>query len=96
VFYGPAVPAGTDPSSEQPDSVRVAVFEGPEAAVDYNEFKPADAQSISGYGDEAYFDGSWFSVLKGDFYLRISVRPASGSPSPSAEMQLAKAILPKL
>ena len=97
VFYGPAAPAPGDPNREQPDSVRAAVFEGPDAAVDYNDFMPAGAQQITGYGDEAYFDGSWFSVLKGgDFYLRISVIPGDGTPSLAGEQQLASVILPRL
>ena len=97
VFFGPAAPAPGDPNREQPDSIRVAVFEGPDAVVDYNEFMPTGAQQITGYGDQAYFDGSWFSVLKGgDFYLRISVIPADGAPSLSGEERLASAILPKL
>ena len=97
VFYGPAAPARGDPNQEQPDSIRAAVFDGPDAAVDYTDFMPAGAQQITGYGDQAYFDGSWFSVLKGgDFYLRISVLPANGTPSLAGEEQLASAILPKL
>ena len=97
VFYGPTAPEPSDPNREQPDSVRAAVFEGPEAGNDYNDFKPPDGgQPISGYGDEAYFDGAWLSVRKGDFYLRVSVVAADGTPSLSGEQQLATAVLPKL
>ena len=97
MFFGPSAPTPTDPNAEQPDSVRVAVFEGPDAATDYDEFKPtADAQPVTGYGDGAYFDGSWLSVLKGDYYLRISVRPAGLTPSLSDAERLATAILSKL
>ena len=97
VFYGPGAPFPGDPNREQPDSIRAAVFEGPDATADYNDFMPAGAQQVTGYGDQAYFDGSWFSVLKGgDFYLRISVIPGDGTPSLAGEQQLASAILPKL
>ena len=64
----------------------------------YNDYKSkVKAQPISGYGDEAYYDGyASLNILKGDSYLRIAVSPAGAPPSLSDEEQLAKAILPKL
>ena len=52
---------------------------------------------VTGYGDQAYYDGyASLSVLKGDYYLRVAVAPAGAPPSLAAEKQLAAAILPRL
>lgn len=98
VFYGPSAPTPTDPDVAQPDTVRVVVVEGADALTWYNDYKSkVDAQPVSGYGDQAYFDGSAsLSVLKGDAYLRIAVSPAGAAPSLPDEEKLAAAILPSL
>jgi len=98
VFYGPSAPTPRDPNVAQADSVRVVVVHGPNALVWYQNYKSkVSAQPVSGYGDQAYYDGvASFSVLKGDYYLRIAVVPAGAAPSLTAEEQLAAAILPKL
>jgi len=98
VFYGPSAPTPRDPNVAQTDSVRVVVVEGSNALTWYNNYKSkVRAQPISGYGDQAYWDGyASLSVLKGDTYLRIAVAPAAAAPSLTDEEQLATAILPKL
>jgi hypothetical protein len=100
VFYGPSAPTPTDPNVAQPDSVRVVVVKGSDASTWYNDYKSSPAvhaQPITGYGDQAYYDGyASLSVLKDDYYLRIAVSPAGAAPSLSDEEQLATAILPKL
>jgi lipopolysaccharide export system protein LptA len=98
VFYGPSAPTPTTPNAAQADSVRVVVVKGTNALTWYNDYKSkVSAQPISGYGDQAYYDGyASLSVLKGDYYLRIAVSPAGAAPSLSDEEQLATAILPKL
>ena len=98
VFYGPSTPPPTTPNVAQPDSVRVVVVKGSDAVTWYNDYKSkVPAQAITGYGDQAYYDGSAsLSVLKGTSYLRIAVSPAGASPSLTDEKQLATAILPKL
>ena len=98
VFYGPSAPTPRDPNVAQADSVRVVVVHGPNALVWYENYKSTvSAQPESGYGDQAYWDGyASFSVLLGDYYLRIAVVPAGAPPSLAAEEQLARAILPKL
>jgi len=98
VFYGPSAPTPTTPNVAQPDTVRVVVVEGPDATTWYNDYKTkVPAQPVTGYGDEAYYDGSAsLSVLKGNYYLRVAVVPAGAAPSLSDEEQLATAILPKL
>jgi hypothetical protein len=100
VFYGPSAPTPTDPNVGQADSVRVVVVKGSDASTWYNAYKSSaevHAQAITGYGDQAYYDGyASLSVLKGDCYLRVAVSPAGAPPSLSAEEQLAAAILPKL
>jgi hypothetical protein len=98
VFYGPSAPTPTTPNVAQPDSVRVVVVEGANAVTWYNDYKSkVSAQPITGYGDQAYYDGyASLSVLKGDYYLRIAVSPAEAPPSLADEEQLARAILPKL
>jgi hypothetical protein len=100
VFYGPSTTTPTNPNVAQPDSVRVVVVKGPDAVTWYNNYKSTPGltpQAISGYGDQAYYDGyASLNVLKGDSYVRIAVSPAGAAPSLSAEEQLATAILPKL
>lgn len=100
VFYGPAAPTPTTPNVAQADTVRVVVVKGSNALTWYNNYKSSPevhAQSLTGYGDQAYFDGyASLSVMKGDYYLRVAVAPAGAPPSLSDEEQLANAILPKL
>jgi hypothetical protein len=84
----------------QPDSVRVVVVKGSDALTWYHDYRSSPmvhAQPITGYGDQAYYDGyASLSVLKGDYYLRVAVSPAGAPPSLSDEKQLATDILPKL
>jgi lipopolysaccharide export system protein LptA len=98
VFYGPAALTTRNPNLAQPDSVRVVVVKGSQAVTWFNDYKSkVRAQPITGYGDQAYYDGyASLSVLKGDYYLRIAVSPAGAAPSLSDERQLASALLPKL
>ena len=98
VFYGPSAPTPRDPNVAQADSVRVVVVRGPNALTWYQDYKSkVSAQPVTGYGDQAYWDGyASFSVLKGDYYLRIAVVPAGAAPSLTAEEHLAAAILPEL
>ncbi len=100
VFYGPYSPPPHTPNVAQADSVRVVVVEGSDALTWYNAYKAtvsATEQAISGYGDQAYWDGyASLSVMKGDHYLRIAVSPYASPPSLTDEEQLATAILPKL
>ena len=98
VFYGPSAPTPRDPNVAQADSVRVVVVHGPNALAWYQDYKSkVSAQSVTGYGDQAYYDGyASLSVLKGSYYLRVAVAPAGAPPSLVAEKQLATAILPKL
>ena len=100
VFYGPSAPTPHTPNVGQPDSVRVVVVKGTNAVTWYNAYKSSPAvrpQAISGYGDQAFYDGyASLSVLKGDTYLRVAVAPAGAPPSLAAEKQLATAILPRL
>ena len=98
VFYGPSAPAPRNPDVAQPDSVRVVVVHGPKALTWYQDYKAkVSAQLVTGYGDQAYYDGyASLSILKGNYYLRIAVAPAAAPPSLTAEKQLATAILPEL
>ena len=100
VFYGPSAPTPANPNVAQPDSVRVVVVKGSDALTWYNDYKSTPvvhAQPITGYGDQAFYDGyASLSVLKGDYYLRVAVSPAGAPPSLSDEKQLATDILPKL
>jgi len=58
VFYGPSAPSSRDPNVAQNDTVRVVVVQGPDALTWYNDYKSSvSAQSISGYGDQAFYDG---------------------------------------
>jgi hypothetical protein len=76
----------------------VVVVKGSDALTWYNDYKSkVPAQPISGYGDQAYYDGyASLSVMQGDYYLRVAVSPAGGAPSLNEEEQLAAAILPSL
>ena len=98
VFYGPSAPTPRNPNVAQPDSVRVVVVHGPKALTWFQDYKSkVSAQPVTGYGDQAYYDGyASLSILEGDYYLRIAVAPAGAPPSLKAEEQLAAAILPKL
>jgi hypothetical protein len=98
VFYGPSAPKPPDPDVGQPDSVRVVVVKGPDASSWYNDYKSkVNAQPVSGYGDQAYYDGfASLNILEGTNYLRVAVIPAIGSPSLSGEQKLAAAILRRL
>jgi len=98
VFYGPSAPTPRNPNVAQADSVRVVLVKGSQAVTWYNNYRSkVRAQPITGYGDQAYFDGyASLSVLKGDNYLRIAVSPAGAPPSLSDEKQVATAILTKL
>lgn len=98
VFYGPSALTPHTPNVTQADSVRVVVVEGSDALAWYNNYKTqVSPQPITGYGDQAYYDGyAPLSVLKGDHYLRIAVSSADAPPSLTDEEQLAAAILPKL
>jgi hypothetical protein len=98
VFYGPSAPEPRTPNVAQADSVRVVVVHGPKALTWYQDYKSkVRAQPVTGYGDQAYYDGyASLSILKGAYYLRIAVGPAGAPPSLTAEEQLATAILPKL
>jgi hypothetical protein len=98
VFYGPSSPGHHDPNVAQPDSVRVVVVKGAHALAWYKDYRSkVNARAISGYGDQAYFDGyASLSVLKGDAYLRIAVAPAGAPPSLADEEKLAAALLPRL
>ena len=98
VFYGPSSPTTRTPDVAQTDTVRVVAVKGGSAMTWYNDFKSkVAAQPISGYGDQAFYDGrASLSVMKGSTYLRIAVVPAGAPPSLAAEEKLAAAILPKL
>ncbi len=98
VFYGPSAPTPRDPNAAQADSVRVVVVHGPKALIWFQNYKSkVSAQPVTGYGDQAYYDGyASLSILEGNYYLRIAVVPAGAPPSLAAEKQLAAAILPKL
>jgi Protein of unknown function (DUF3558) len=98
VFYGPSAPTPRDPDVGQADSVRVVVVYGPDALTWYQNYKSkVSAVPVTGYGDEAYYDGyASLSIMKGNYYLRVAVAPAGAAPSLAAEKQLAAVILPKL
>jgi hypothetical protein len=99
VLYGSAAPMPHTPNVAQSDTVRVVVVEGPDALTWYNDYKSTvSAQPISGYGDQAYYDGyASLSVMKGNYYLRVAViSPGIAPTSLSNEEKLAAAILPSL
>jgi hypothetical protein len=95
VYYGPSVPAGTNPDVPIGDSVRVVLVTGPHAKKWFDNYRTkVHAQSIPGLGDEAYWDGyASVSVLKGNAYLRIAVVIASPE---KAEETLAMDALPRM
>ena len=97
VFYGPHAPAGADPDVPVPDSVRVVLVTGADGTKWFNDYKTkVPAVSISGLGDQAYYDGSAsVSVLKGSSYLRISVIKTTGTDE-AAEKALAVTALPNM
>jgi len=94
VFYGPSVPVGADPDIPVADSVRVVLVTGTQALTYFTNYKSkVPAQTIAGYGDQAYYDGSAsFSVLKGSDYIRIAVIGVPDVLKP--EEQLASDALP--
>jgi len=75
VFYGPSVPAGTNPDVPVPNSVRVVLVRGQDAQNWFNDYRSkVHAVSLAGLGDQAYYDGyASVSVIKGDAYVRIAV-----------------------
>ena len=98
VFYGPDAVSPKDPNVAQADTVRVVVVEGSDAAKWYDDYKSSPtvhAQAISGYGDQAYYDGyASLSVMKGNAYIRISISPSGAAPSLADEEKLMSAALP--
>ena len=100
VFYGPSAISPRDPNVAQQDSVRVVVVEGPDALMWYENYKTmVKPEAISGYGDQAYWDGAAsLSIMKGDYYVRIAIWPGGLGVLPSLpdEEKLATAILPSL
>ncbi|MGO9874718.1 MAG: hypothetical protein ACLPVY_13075 [Acidimicrobiia bacterium] len=98
VFYGSSAPTPTTPNVAQSDTVRVVVVKGADAVHWFDDYRSkVSPRSISGYGDQAYYDGyASLSVLKGSSYLRIAISPARAAPSLADEERLAAAILPKL
>jgi hypothetical protein len=97
VFFGPSEPS-RNANVALSDEVRVVVVKGPDALKYYKDYKSRFfGKAISGYGDQAFWDGfASLSVLKGAYYARIAVSPATSGPSLKDEEKLAKAILPKL
>lgn len=95
VFYGPSVPAGSNPDVAIGDSVRVVLVTGSNGPKWFNDYKSkVHYVPISGLGDQAYYDGyASVSVLKGTDYLRISVIKTSGTDE-AAEKILAQTALP--
>jgi hypothetical protein len=95
VFYGPSVPAGTNPNVAVGDSVRVVLVVGPDAKKFFDDYRgKVHAVPISGLGDEAFYDGyASLSVLKGDAYVRIAVVTASNL---RPEEALARDALPRM
>jgi hypothetical protein len=95
VFYGPHVPPGISPDIPVGDTVRVVLVTGPNAKKWFDDYRgKVNAKTISGLGDEAYYDGyASISVLKGDAYLRIAVGIASNL---AAEETLARDALPRM
>jgi hypothetical protein len=95
VFYGPDVPPGTSPDVAVPDSVRVVLVTGADAAKWFDNYRgKVHAQPLSGLGDKAYYDGyASISVLQGDAYVRIAVGKADNL---SVEEALARDALPRM
>jgi Protein of unknown function (DUF3558) len=95
VFYGPDVPPGTSPDIAMPDSVRVVLVTGANAAKWFDNYRAkVHARAISGLGDQAYYDGvASVSVLQGNAYVRIAV----GIPNNlGVEETLAREALPNM
>jgi hypothetical protein len=97
VFYGQSVTGTPDPDVPSADSVRVVLVTGANGTKWFNDYKSkVPAVTISGLGDQAYYDGSAsVSVLKGTSYLRISVIKPSG-PDEAAEKTLAVTAVPRM
>lgn len=95
VFFGPRAPRPHDPNVVQPDSVRVVVVKGADAAGLYRDYESrVRARPIRGYGDRAFYDGyASLNVLRGGGYVRVAVVPAGGGASLPGEQKLAAAIL---
>lgn len=78
----------------------MVVVKGADALTWYNNYKASPAvhaQPVTGYGDQASYDGyASLSVMKGAYYLRVAVSRSGAPPSLVAEESLATAILPKL
>jgi hypothetical protein len=95
VWYGPSIPASVSPNIPVGDTVRVVLVTGPNAKKffdDYRSKSPA-AKTITGLGDQAFYDGfASLSVLKGDAYLRIF----SGAGALGPEETLARDALPRM
>ncbi len=96
VFYGPNVPAGTNPDVPVGDSVRIVLVSGPKALRYFNDYRDkVQAQAIAGLGDKAYYDGyASLSVLNGDEYLRVAVIGVTDVLG--AEETLAHAAVPRM
>ena len=97
VYYGPNAPSRADADVPVPDSVRVVLVTGSVALKWFNDYKgKVHAQSISGLGSQAYYDGdASVSVLVGSEYLRVAVIGQTGV-SEAAEEQLARDALPRM
>ncbi len=82
VFYGPQVPAGTNPNMPVADSVRVILVMGPKAKQAFDSYRSqVRATAVRDLGYPAFYDEyGTLSVLKGDAYLRISVSLANNLP----------------
>lgn len=95
VFYGPNAPAGGSPDIPYADTVRVVLVTGPKAKQYFDDYRSkVSAQSISGLGDAAFYDGyASISVMKGDAYVRIAVGIANNL---SVEKTLAADALPRM
>jgi hypothetical protein len=96
VFYGPAVPAGADPDTPVPGSVRVVLVRGAQARSFFADYRgKVHAVAVPGLGDQAYYDGyASLSVLKGEAYIRIAV--IGVRKVLDAEKMLAAVALPRM
>lgn len=97
VYYGPNAPSTADADVPVLDSVRVVLVTGSDALKWFNDYKgKVHAQSISGLGSQAYYDGdASVSVLVGSEYLRVAVVGSTGV-SEVAEEQLARDAVAKM
>lgn len=96
VFYGPNALPNADADVPSPDSVRVVLVTGSDGPKFFDDYRSkVAAQSISGLGDQAYWDGlASVSVLKGTSYVRIAI---VGVRDPeTAEKTLAAAALARM